>query len=188
MLQELATFTQSCKKCLTVIERNHQSVQKTMTGSKTLQHMDMGLLQKRVSDLQTSSQVNPPSPARRALIQHLVVHFQTSRMFAQAMFRESTEWRKHMEANSSLRKRFDESRGELEKVLRMAESCLTERGNPEELLKKHTVRKDGDTTQVSFPSHTALTVLLYKFSSQRADVAYLAVVSVRPHLPGLLPN
>lgn len=46
-----------------------------------------------------------------------------------------------MEANSSLMKRFDESRVELEKVLKMAQSCLTERGNPEELLKKHTVRK-----------------------------------------------
>lgn len=46
-----------------------------------------------------------------------------------------------MEANSSLMKRFDESRLELEKVLRLAQNCLTERGNPEELLKKHTVRK-----------------------------------------------
>lgn len=46
-----------------------------------------------------------------------------------------------MEANSSLMKRFDESRVELEKVLKMAQNCLTERGNPEELLKKHTVRK-----------------------------------------------
>lgn len=48
-----------------------------------------------------------------------------------------------MEANSSLMKRFDESRVELEKVLKMAQTCLTERGNPEELLKKHTVRKKG---------------------------------------------
>lgn len=36
-------------------------------------------------------------------------------------------------------KRFDESRVELEKVLKMAQNFLTERGNPEELLKKHTV-------------------------------------------------
>lgn len=56
------------------------------------------------------------------------------------MIKESTEWRKHVEANSCLMKRFDESRVELEKVLKMAQSCLTERGNPEELLKKHTVR------------------------------------------------
>lgn len=46
-----------------------------------------------------------------------------------------------MEANSSLMKRFDESQVELEKVLRLAQNCLTERGNPEELLKKHTVRE-----------------------------------------------
>lgn len=38
-------------------------------------------------------------------------------------------------------KRFDESRLELEKVLKMAQNCMTERGNPEELLKKHTVGK-----------------------------------------------
>lgn len=63
-------------------------------------------------------------------------------MFVQAMIKESTEWRKHMEANSSLMKRFDESRLELEKVLKMAQNCLTEKGNPEELLKKHTVRKE----------------------------------------------
>uniref|UniRef100_A0A3P8TBD4 Calponin-homology (CH) domain-containing protein n=1 Tax=Amphiprion percula TaxID=161767 RepID=A0A3P8TBD4_AMPPE len=109
--QELVTFTHSCKKCLTVIERNHQTIQKIMNSSKTLQHMDMSLLQKRVADLQTSSQ---------------------------NMIKESTEWRKHVEANSCLMKRFDESRVELEKVLKMAQNCLTERGNPEELLKKHT--------------------------------------------------
>lgn len=61
ILQELATFTHSCKKCLTVIERNHQSIQKIMNGSKTLQHMDMSLLQKRVGDLQASSQVQETS-------------------------------------------------------------------------------------------------------------------------------
>ncbi|XP_037550764.1 nesprin-1 [Nematolebias whitei] len=109
--QELATCTHSCKKCLTVIERNHQSIQKIMSASNTLQHMDMSLLQKRVADLQSSSQ---------------------------NMIKESTEWRKHVEANSSLMKRFDESRLELEKILKTAQDCLTERGNPEELIKKHT--------------------------------------------------
>lgn len=57
------------------------------------------------------------------------------------MIRDSTEWRKHMEANSSLMKRFDESRVELEKSLKLAQNCLSERGNPEELLKRHTVGK-----------------------------------------------
>lgn len=56
-LQELVTFTQSCKKCLTVIEKNHQGIQRTLDSSKNLQHMDMALLQKRVVDLQASSRV-----------------------------------------------------------------------------------------------------------------------------------
>lgn len=74
------------------------------------------------------------------------------------MIKESTEWRKHVEANSSLMKRFDESRVELEKVLKMAQSCLTERGNPEELLKKHTVRTR-DLCR-AFSQHHYLTILL----------------------------
>lgn len=56
-LQELATFTHSCKKCLAVIEKNHQTIQKIVHSNKTLQHMDMKFLQKRVADLQVSSQV-----------------------------------------------------------------------------------------------------------------------------------
>lgn len=56
------------------------------------------------------------------------------------MIKESTEWKNHVEVNSSLMKRFDESRGELEKVLKVAQAFLNERGNPEDLLKKHTVR------------------------------------------------
>ncbi|KAG7263156.1 hypothetical protein CRUP_038029, partial [Coryphaenoides rupestris] len=54
--QELVTYTHSCKKCLAVIERSHQSIQKNLDASKTLQHMQTTLLQKRVSDLQSSSQ------------------------------------------------------------------------------------------------------------------------------------
>lgn len=62
------------------------------------------------------------------------------------MVKETTEWKRHVEANSSLMKRFEESRVELEKVLKIARSSMTERGNPEELLKKHTVRNE---TQLS---------------------------------------
>ena len=62
-------------------------------------------------------------------------------MSLQAMIKETTEWKKHVEANSSLMKRFEESRVELEKVLKMARTSMTERGNPEDLLKKHTVRR-----------------------------------------------
>ncbi|XP_010771211.1 nesprin-1-like, partial [Notothenia coriiceps] len=55
--QELVTFTHSCKKCLTNIERNHQNIQKILSSSSTLEHLDLNLLQKRVADLQASSQV-----------------------------------------------------------------------------------------------------------------------------------
>lgn len=58
------------------------------------------------------------------------------------MVKETTEWKRHVEANSSLMKRFEESRVELEKVLKIARSSMTERGNPEDLLKKHTVRNE----------------------------------------------
>lgn len=56
------------------------------------------------------------------------------------MIRESTEWRRQEETNSSLLRRFEESRVELEKVLKAAQSCVTESGEPEDLLRKHTVR------------------------------------------------
>uniref|UniRef100_A0A3P9ISW1 Nesprin-1 spectrin repeats region domain-containing protein n=1 Tax=Oryzias latipes TaxID=8090 RepID=A0A3P9ISW1_ORYLA len=106
--QELATFTHSCKKCLTLIEQNHQNIQRSVSSSGALQHLDLALLQKRVAELQTASQVR------------------------------STEWRRHEEANSSLLRRFEESRVELEKVLKSAQSCVTESGEPEALLRKHT--------------------------------------------------
>ena len=61
-VQELVTYTHSCKKCLSVIERSHQSLQKTLDSSRTLQHMQTTLLQKRVADLQSSSQVQPHGP------------------------------------------------------------------------------------------------------------------------------
>uniref|UniRef100_A0A3P9H2M7 Nesprin-1 spectrin repeats region domain-containing protein n=1 Tax=Oryzias latipes TaxID=8090 RepID=A0A3P9H2M7_ORYLA len=109
--QELATFTHSCKKCLTLIEQNHQNIQRSVSSSGALQHLDLALLQKRVAELQTASQ---------------------------NMIRESTEWRRHEEANSSLLRRFEESRVELEKVLKSAQSCVTESGEPEALLRKHT--------------------------------------------------
>lgn len=51
------TYQQSCKKCLTVIDKNHQIIMKALEGSKTLRHLDTSLLQKRVVDLQASSQV-----------------------------------------------------------------------------------------------------------------------------------
>lgn len=52
------TYQQSCKKCLTVIDKNHQVIMKALEGSKTLRHLDTSLLEKRVVELQASSQVS----------------------------------------------------------------------------------------------------------------------------------
>lgn len=51
------TYQQSCKKCLSVIDKNHQLIQRVLDNSKTLRHLDTSLLQKRVAELQASSQV-----------------------------------------------------------------------------------------------------------------------------------
>lgn len=59
---------------------------------------------------------------------------------SQALLKEVGEWRRQEEANNSLRRRFEESRQELERVLKKAQGCLRETGDAEELLKKHTVR------------------------------------------------
>lgn len=55
------------------------------------------------------------------------------------MIKKTGDWKKHVEANSRLMKKFEESRAELEKVLRVAQEGLEEKGDPEELLRKHTV-------------------------------------------------
>lgn len=55
------------------------------------------------------------------------------------MVKKTGDWKKHVETNSRLMKKFEESRTELEKVLRMAQESLEEKGNPEDLLRKHTV-------------------------------------------------
>lgn len=59
---------------------------------------------------------------------------------SQALLKEVGEWRRQEEANNFLRRRFEESRQELERVLKKAQGCLRETGDAEELLKKHTVR------------------------------------------------
>lgn len=55
------------------------------------------------------------------------------------MVKKTNDWKKNVEANSRLLKKFEESRSELENVLQVAYCCLKERGDPEELLRKHTV-------------------------------------------------
>lgn len=59
---------------------------------------------------------------------------------SQALLKEVGEWRRQEEANNCLRRRFEESRQELERVLKKAQGCLKENGDAEELLKKHSVR------------------------------------------------
>ncbi|MGH0114382.1 UNVERIFIED_CONTAM: hypothetical protein FKN15_005783 [Acipenser sinensis] len=115
--QELLVCQENCKKSLAVIGKNSQSFQRVLASSKTLQHFDCSMLQKRIDDLQVN---------------------------LQTMMKEAGEWRKHIEANSSLMKRFEESRIELEKVLNIAQTFLKEKGNPEEVLKKHTSFIEGN--------------------------------------------
>lgn len=55
------------------------------------------------------------------------------------MVKKTGDWKKHVETNSRLMKKFEESRSELEKVLRVAQQGLEEKGNPEDLLRRHTV-------------------------------------------------
>lgn len=55
------------------------------------------------------------------------------------MVKKTGDWKKHAETNSRLMKKFEESRAELEKVLRVAREGLEEKGDPEDLLRKHTV-------------------------------------------------
>ncbi|MEQ2294229.1 hypothetical protein AMECASPLE_001811, partial [Ameca splendens] len=109
-LQDLLNQQQSCKRCLSVIERNHQTLQKSLGNSKVLRNFDMSLLQKRLSEIQGSSQ---------------------------ALLKEVEEWRRWEEANNCLRRRFEESRHDLERVLKKAQSCLKETGDADELLRKH---------------------------------------------------
>lgn len=54
---------------------------------------------------------------------------------------EALEWRRVAEANGNLTRRFEETRSELEKTLRVGQACLTERGDPVELFSKHSVRR-----------------------------------------------
>nr|XP_019953051.1 PREDICTED: nesprin-1-like [Paralichthys olivaceus] len=109
--QDLLNQQQSCKRCLSVIERNHHTLQRTLSNSKMLRNFDLSLLQKRVAEIQSS---------------------------AQALLKEVGDWRRQEEADNCLRRRFEESQQELEKVLKRAQGCLRETGDPEELLKKHT--------------------------------------------------
>ncbi|EGV95950.1 Nesprin-1 [Cricetulus griseus] len=109
--QELLVCQESCKKILALVEKGSQSVQKLVTLSPVLKNWDHTKLQRQTADV------------RHAF---------------QNMIKKTGEWKKHVEANSRLMKKFEESRAELEKVLRVAQEGLEEKGDPEELLRKHT--------------------------------------------------
>ncbi|XP_013207739.1 nesprin-1-like isoform X3 [Microtus ochrogaster] len=109
--QELLACQESCRKTLTLIEKGSQNVQKLVTLSPVLKHWDHTKLQRQIADVHHAFQ---------------------------NMIKKTGEWKKHLEANSRLMKKFEESRAELEKVLRVAQEGLEEKGNPEELLRKHT--------------------------------------------------
>lgn len=57
------------------------------------------------------------------------------------MVKKTGDWKKHVETNSILMmKKFEESRAELEKVLGVAPGGPGGKGDPEDLLKRHTVK------------------------------------------------
>lgn len=55
------------------------------------------------------------------------------------MVKKTGDWKKNVEANNRLMKKFEASKTELDNVLQIANSCLKERGDPEDLLRKHSV-------------------------------------------------
>uniref|UniRef100_UPI00398E76DD nesprin-1 n=1 Tax=Pristiophorus japonicus TaxID=55135 RepID=UPI00398E76DD len=109
--QELKTWQEQCKQAVAAAERNMQTVQKLLASSKVLRHLDSSVLQKKLLQLQAASQ---------------------------DLVKQGAEWRKHMETNSSLLKRFEDCRKDLEMVLQSAQTALIEEGNPEQLLARHT--------------------------------------------------
>ncbi|KAM6272871.1 nesprin-1 isoform 2-T2 [Spheniscus humboldti] len=108
--QDLVAYQENCKKDLSLIERNSQSILQCVASSEVLQHFHQSTFQKKVTQVQ---------------------------IIFQNMVRKAGDWRKNIEANSRLMKKFEESRAELEKVIQIANCCLKEKGNPEELLRKH---------------------------------------------------
>uniref|UniRef100_A0A8D1JB41 Calponin-homology (CH) domain-containing protein n=1 Tax=Sus scrofa TaxID=9823 RepID=A0A8D1JB41_PIG len=109
--QELLACQESCKKAMVHIEKGSHGVQKSVTLSNVLKHFDQTKLQRQVADVH--------------------VAFQN-------MVKKTGDWKKHVETNSRLMKKFEESRAELEKVLRIAQEGLEEKGDPEDLLRRHT--------------------------------------------------
>uniref|UniRef100_A0A8C1U557 Spectrin repeat containing, nuclear envelope 1a n=1 Tax=Cyprinus carpio TaxID=7962 RepID=A0A8C1U557_CYPCA len=108
--QELQTQQQTCKRCVCAVECSYMSLQRALCCTKSLHNFDMSLLQNRVTEIQTT-----------------------------ALMQEALEWRQVAETNGSLMRRYEESRADLEKALRVGQACLKERGDPDELFRKHNV-------------------------------------------------
>ncbi|XP_078239370.1 nesprin-1 isoform X9 [Pogona vitticeps] len=108
--QDLVAYEENCKKALSLIERNSQNIAKFVNSSKVLRHFSVSVLQKKVTEVQTAFQ---------------------------NMIKKTGDWKKNVEANNRLMKKFEASKTELDSVLQIANSCLKERGDPEELLRKH---------------------------------------------------
>ncbi|XP_056619733.1 nesprin-1-like [Triplophysa dalaica] len=110
MCQELQTQQQNCKHCVCAIERSFLSLQRVLCGAKSLHNFDVSLLQNRVTEIQTT---------------------------AEALMQEASDWRQVSETGGNLMRRFEESRADLENALRVGQACLKERGDPDELFRKH---------------------------------------------------
>ncbi|KAG8444139.1 hypothetical protein GDO86_009355 [Hymenochirus boettgeri] len=109
--RELLSCQESCKNTLLNIEKYSHAIHKALTMSKSLHHFDRSILQKKLTDAQAAFQ---------------------------NVIKRITEWRKKVDVNDMMMKKFEESKTELEKALKTAETYFKETGNPSELLKRHT--------------------------------------------------
>lgn len=55
--KDLLNQQQSCKRSLSVIERNYHTLQKVLSTSKVFRNLDLFLLHKRVVEIQSSAKV-----------------------------------------------------------------------------------------------------------------------------------
>ncbi|XP_073672409.1 nesprin-1-like [Paramisgurnus dabryanus] len=110
MCQELQTQQQNCKHCVCAMERSYLSLQRALCCAKSLHNFDVSLLQNRVTEIQTT---------------------------AQALMQEASEWKQVAETSGNLMRRYEESRADLEDALQKGQACLKERGDPDELFRKH---------------------------------------------------
>lgn len=62
-------------------------------------------------------------------------------LWIQALMQEASDWRQVAETGGNLMRRFEESRADLENALRVGQAYMKERGDPDELFRKHNVRQ-----------------------------------------------